>query len=123
MKARRAVVTGLGVVSPVGIGADVAWDALVAGQSGIDDITLFDAGIIGEGSTFEKPIAPERGIASVGLRGKSCNERRKPCAPWGRRAPEVPDSTSPRRWTSSTGLGWWSQDLYGRAPGSDDITR
>jgi len=42
VKARRAVVTGLGVASPVGIGADVAWDALVAGQSGITDITLFD---------------------------------------------------------------------------------
>jgi len=42
VKARRAVVTGLGVASPVGIGADVAWDALVAGESGITDITLFD---------------------------------------------------------------------------------
>ena len=42
MKVRRAVVTGLGVASPVGIGADVAWDALVAGESGITDITLFD---------------------------------------------------------------------------------
>jgi 3-oxoacyl-[acyl-carrier-protein] synthase II len=40
---RRVVVTGLGVVSPVGIGADVAWDALVRGESGITDITLFDA--------------------------------------------------------------------------------
>jgi len=40
--ARRAVVTGLGVVSPVGIGADVAWENLVAGRSGIVDITLFD---------------------------------------------------------------------------------
>jgi 3-oxoacyl-[acyl-carrier-protein] synthase II len=40
--ARRAVVTGLGVVSPVGIGADVAWEALVAGRSGVADITLFD---------------------------------------------------------------------------------
>jgi beta-ketoacyl-acyl-carrier-protein synthase II len=40
---RRAVVTGVGVVSPVGIGADVAWEALVAGRSGIADITLFDA--------------------------------------------------------------------------------
>jgi beta-ketoacyl-acyl-carrier-protein synthase II len=40
---RRAVVTGLGVVSPVGIGADAAWEALVAGRSGIADITLFDA--------------------------------------------------------------------------------
>jgi 3-oxoacyl-[acyl-carrier-protein] synthase II len=40
---RRAVVTGYGVVSPVGIGADTAWDALVAGRSGIGEITLFDA--------------------------------------------------------------------------------
>jgi 3-oxoacyl-[acyl-carrier-protein] synthase II len=41
--ARRAVVTGLGVVSPVGIGSDAAWDNLVNGRSGIGDITLFDA--------------------------------------------------------------------------------
>jgi 3-oxoacyl-[acyl-carrier-protein] synthase II len=40
--ARRVVVTGLGVVSPVGIGAVASWDALVAGRSGIADITLFD---------------------------------------------------------------------------------
>jgi 3-oxoacyl-[acyl-carrier-protein] synthase II len=40
---RRAVVTGLGVLSPVGIGADASWEALVAGRSGIGDITLFDA--------------------------------------------------------------------------------
>jgi 3-oxoacyl-[acyl-carrier-protein] synthase II len=40
--ARRVVVTGMGVVSPVGIGADVSWDNLVAGRSGIADITLFD---------------------------------------------------------------------------------
>ena len=43
MTQRRAVVTGLGVVSPVGIGADAAWDALVQGRSGVADITLFDA--------------------------------------------------------------------------------
>lgn len=42
MTARRVVVTGLGVVSPVGIGAAASWDALVAGRSGIADITLFD---------------------------------------------------------------------------------
>ncbi len=42
MSPRRAVVTGLGVVSPVGIGAGVAWDALVNGRSGVADITLFD---------------------------------------------------------------------------------
>jgi 3-oxoacyl-[acyl-carrier-protein] synthase II len=39
---RRAVVTGLGVVSPVGIGAEETWSALVAGRSGIGEITLFD---------------------------------------------------------------------------------
>jgi len=42
MTTRRAVVTGFGTVSPVGIGADASWDALVAGRSGITDITLFD---------------------------------------------------------------------------------
>ncbi len=42
MTDRRAVVTGLGIVSPVGIGAEASWDALVAGRSGIDRITLFD---------------------------------------------------------------------------------
>jgi len=50
---RRAVVTGLGIVSPVGIGAEATWDALVAGRSGIDDITLFDA------SPFEVQVAGE----------------------------------------------------------------
>jgi len=40
--ARRVAVTGMGVVSPVGIGADASWEALVAGRSGIADITLFD---------------------------------------------------------------------------------
>jgi 3-oxoacyl-[acyl-carrier-protein] synthase II len=39
---RRAVVTGLGTVSPVGIGADASWEALISGQSGIADITAFD---------------------------------------------------------------------------------
>jgi 3-oxoacyl-[acyl-carrier-protein] synthase II len=42
VSARRVVVTGLGVVSPVGIGAAASWEALVAGRSGVADITLFD---------------------------------------------------------------------------------
>jgi len=42
VSARRAVVTGLGAVTPVGIGAEASWEALVAGRSGIADITLFD---------------------------------------------------------------------------------
>jgi 3-oxoacyl-[acyl-carrier-protein] synthase II len=40
---RRVVVTGVGVVSPLGTGNRKNWDALTAGISGIDHITRFDA--------------------------------------------------------------------------------
>jgi 3-oxoacyl-[acyl-carrier-protein] synthase II len=40
---RRVVVTGLGVVCPVGNDVSSAWDNLVAGRSGIARISLFDA--------------------------------------------------------------------------------
>ena len=53
MKARRAVVTGVGALSPVGIGADASWEALVAGRSGVADITLFDT------TDFEIHVAGE----------------------------------------------------------------
>ena len=39
---RRVVVTGMGVVSPIGIGADRFWKALVSGTSGVRRITTFD---------------------------------------------------------------------------------
>lgn len=53
MSKRRVVVTGLGVVSPVGISVKTAWDNLVAGKSGITQITKFDA------SAFSSTIAGE----------------------------------------------------------------
>ena len=40
---RRVVVTGLGVVTPLGHQLDVFWNNLIAGQCGIDKITAFDA--------------------------------------------------------------------------------
>ncbi len=40
---RRVVITGLGCISPVGNSVASAWDALIAGQSGIATITKFDA--------------------------------------------------------------------------------
>ncbi len=40
---RRVVVTGIGLVSPVGTGTEKTWAALLAGDAGIAPITLFDA--------------------------------------------------------------------------------
>jgi 3-oxoacyl-[acyl-carrier-protein] synthase II len=40
---RRVVVTGVGLVSPVAIGTEETWQALLAGRSGAGAITLFDA--------------------------------------------------------------------------------
>jgi 3-oxoacyl-[acyl-carrier-protein] synthase II len=50
---RRVVITGLGVVSSLGIGTAVTWDALLAGTSGVDRITKFDA------TEFNSQIAAE----------------------------------------------------------------
>ena len=50
---RRVVVTGLGIVSPVGIGVATAWDSIINARSGIGPITRFDA------SAFNTRIAGE----------------------------------------------------------------
>jgi len=39
---KRVVITGVGVITPIGIGKDKFWDALAAGRSGIRKITKFD---------------------------------------------------------------------------------
>ena len=45
MSDRRVVVTGLGVISPIGNDIKTFWENLVAGKSGISKISLFDASI------------------------------------------------------------------------------
>jgi len=53
MTRRRVVVTGMGIVSPVGVGLASAWDAIRNARSGVGPITRFDA------STFPTRIAAE----------------------------------------------------------------
>jgi len=55
---RRVVVTGVGILSPLGIGNQENWEALCAGRSGIGPITRFDASqysarIAGEVKNFD----------------------------------------------------------------------
>jgi beta-ketoacyl-acyl-carrier-protein synthase II len=50
---KRVVVTGLGVVSPVGTGKDVFWENITAGKNGIGKITFFDT------TGFDSQIAGE----------------------------------------------------------------
>src|SRR5687767_13122439 len=46
MSKRRVVVTGLGIVSPVGNGIKEAWDNILQGRSGVGPITRFDAALL-----------------------------------------------------------------------------
>lgn len=66
--ARRAVVTGLGAVTPIGNTAPAYWEALVAGKSGVSVITQFDPSgldvrIAAEVKDFDPTVAMDRKMA------------------------------------------------------------
>ena len=53
MDSRRVVVTGLGLITPLGLGVETTWENLISGKSGIGKITCFDT------SAFPTQIAGE----------------------------------------------------------------
>ena len=62
---RRVAVTGVGLVSPLGVGNRENWDALTAGRSGLGPITRFDASrfacrIAGEVKGFDPSLYIEK---------------------------------------------------------------
>lgn len=66
---RRVVITGIGVISPVGIGRDAYWEGLIQGKTGFHTISLFDTSnlkvhIAGEINNFD----PIEFLGKKGLR-------------------------------------------------------
>ena len=57
---RRVVITGIGIISPIGIGAATFWDNLIAGKVGVQRIAAFDP------SGFESQIAGEVPAFKIG---------------------------------------------------------
>ena len=97
---RRVVVTGMGVVTPLGHDLDTFWNNLIAGACGIDKITSFDA------SAFDTQIAGEvrefRPVAGVPL--AQGNPPHGPLfAVWHLCRLERPERFRPRSWTRKTG--------------------
>jgi 3-oxoacyl-[acyl-carrier-protein] synthase II len=65
---RRVVITGLGVITPIGIGVEEYWKNLLAGKSGIGKITLFDpvnvdSKIAGEVRDFDPQNYMDKNVA------------------------------------------------------------
>lgn len=70
---RRVVITGIGLITPLGIGVNETWSALCAGKSGISEITRFDT------SKFDTKIAGEvKGFAAENFMSKKDAQRSEP---------------------------------------------
>src|SRR3989338_1447299 len=77
----RVVITGIGVVSPIGIGKDAFWQGLKEGRNGIKPVTLFDTSttrskLAGEITDFN----PEAILGPKGLRNLDRTTKLALCA-------------------------------------------
>jgi len=66
---RRVVITGLGLVTPLGTGVDNTWSALLAGRSGAGRISAFDPTDYGCQIACEVPRVDGRGGGGVDIAG------------------------------------------------------
>ncbi len=66
---RRVVITGLGLITPLGAGVDVTWKRLLAGESGAGRITAFDPTDYGCQVACEIPTVDGRGGGAPGQEG------------------------------------------------------
>lgn len=66
---RRVVVTGLGLVTPLGAGVEVTWRAILAGKSGAGNITTFDASTYACNVACEVPRVDGRGGGGADVEG------------------------------------------------------
>lgn len=63
---RRVVVTGMGIVSPLGVGVKHSWDRLIRGESGIGPLTLFELEALPVKIAGEVPRSQEKNAAAQG---------------------------------------------------------
>ncbi len=73
---RRIVITGMGVVSPLGNSVERFWSSLIAGKSGIRPITLFDASALPVRIAGEVTDLDFEGIRDRFPRSQTCRDRK-----------------------------------------------
>ena len=112
---RRVVVTGLGLVTPVGLDVESTWEALREGRGGVGPITLFDARHVSDADRRRGEGFPARALPAEATRrgGKTTGGIRS--SHWRRRRRR---SSNQVCWNTREGTRRGSEFTSGRAKAS-----